>query len=380
MVGMVFFLGACAQMPTRTAMSASLWRDQAFDYDPALVTVGKQQLFRLDDALLTDLHNPTVQSASTDKRMAHLINLLFDPKTRTFNYGAGQTRTASETWASKRGDCLSFTVLAFTLARELKLPALMQEVPVPVMFDRHGGLDYLNGHVNVFIKEQSAEGIYTSTFLRPGTILDFEPQAAAPRLGQALSDDEILARYYNNIAVDHLARGQYPLAYAHFKAAIQTDPSFSPSFSNLALLYQRAGLASEAEQLLRHAVVMTSDGGVPMRSLHQLLVSQGRLEEAAKYQAMLRAMQEKDPYYWIGLGAEQMRQANYRGAIESLEKAQKLAVGFAEIHRYLAVAYSRVGKPSQAQNQLAALTDLNREDPYIPVITNKLQRIADGKL
>lgn len=377
---MLALLTACAPLPQQKAQPVSLWRDQAFDYDAKLVTVDKQRLFALPPALLADLRNPATQKGTTSRRMAHLTDLLFDPVTRTFSYGAGETSTAAETWLHKRGDCLSLTVLAYAIARELDLPAQMQEVQVPVMVDRRGALDYLNGHVNVFIRELTPEGVYTSTFLRPGTIIDFEPQLAVARLGQALTDDEVLARYYNNIAVDHLARSQFPQAYAHFKAAIQTDPGYAAAFSNMALLYQRKGLDTEAEQLLRHAVGVAPDSSPPLRALHRMLVQQGRLEEAAKYHEQLVARQEKDPYYWIGLGIDQLKKGEYARAVSSLEQAQKLATGFVEIHRNLAVAYSRVGKQAQAQSQLAALSELNRTDPYLPALTNKLSRISAGKL
>jgi tetratricopeptide (TPR) repeat protein len=373
-------LGACAPLQQQKAQPVGLWRDQLFDYDPALVTVNKQQLFQLPPALLAELREPTVQNGTNSRRMTHLVDLLFDPQTHSFAYGAGQTSTASETWSTKRGDCLSLTVLAYAIARELALPALMQEVQVPVIFDRRGELDYLNGHVNVFIRENSLEGVYTNTFLRPGTIIDFEPQNLVTRLGQPLSDQDVLARYYNNIAVDHLAHGRNPQAYAYFKAAILTDPSYPATFSNLALLYQRKGLNAEAEQLLRHAIVITSDGAVPMRALHRMLVQQGRLEEAARYKEMLLARQEKDPYYWIGLGADQLKKGDYPSAVSALERAQDLATGFPEIHRYLAVAYSRVGKQGKARDQLATLAEINSADPYLPLLTNKLARISAGQL
>ncbi len=380
LLAVLALLSACAPMAQQRTQPPGLWQDQAFDYDAKLVTVDKQRLFELPPALLADLREPSLQKGSTSRRMAHLTDLLFDPVTRKFSYGSGETSTAADTWLSKRGDCLSLTVLAYAMARELALPAQMQEVPVPVMFDRRGALDYLNGHVNVFIRELTPEGVYTSTFLRPGTIIDFEPQFAVARLGQALNDDEVLARYYNNIGVEHLANNRYPQAYAHFKAAIQTDPAYASVYNNLALLYQRKGLEAEAEQMLRHAMVIAPDSAQPVRALHRLLVHQGRQAEAAALHDILVARQEKDPYYWIGLGAEQLKTGDYPRAVSSLEQAQRLASGFAEIHRYLAVAYSRVGKQAKARDQLATLSEINRADPYLPTLTNKLARISAGQL
>jgi Tfp pilus assembly protein PilF len=102
-------------------------------------------------------------------------------------------------------------------------------------------------------------------------IIDFEPQVSSNREGQALSDNAILARFYNNIAVEHFVNGNHMLAYAHFKAAILADPGFPPSYSNLALLYQRAALLADTEQLLRLAVRLSDANVIPLTALHQLM-------------------------------------------------------------------------------------------------------------
>jgi len=193
-------------------------------------------------------------------------------------------------------------------------------------------------------------------------IIDFEPQVASRREGMALSDDGILARFYNNVAAEYLAQGDLALAYAHFKAAVLADPGYSPSYSNLAQLYIRKGFLQSAERLLLHAIALDDDADIALRSLHQLLVSQGRESEAVKYTEILQARQEKDPYYWLGVGLDQLQRGNYRKAISALEHAQELTRGFQEVHRYLAIAYWRAGKPSQAKNQLSMLASLMFDD------------------
>jgi Flp pilus assembly protein TadD len=130
----------------------------------------------------------------------------------------------------------------------------------------------------------------------------------------------------------------------------------------LAQLYIRKGFLQSAERLLLHAIALDDDADIALRSLHQLLVSQGRESEALKYTEILQARQEKDPYYWLGVGLDQLQRGNYRKAISALEHAQALTRGFQEVHRYLAIAYWRAGKPSQAKNQLSMLASLMFDD------------------
>ena len=244
------------------------------------------------------------------------------------------------------------------LARALEVPAQIQEVRVPVAFDRRGGVDFLNNHVNVLVPNERELRAMNRT-LPPGYIVvDFEPQVGTRKKGEALADHAVLARFYNNLAAEHLAQGQNRLAYAHFKAAITADPGYAASYSNLAELYLRVGLKQGAEKLLRLALAVNDRSNLALNSLHRLLLAEGRDGEALQYQAILESRREQDPYYWLGLGLDRLRQAQYAQAVDALERAQALTSGFEEVHRYLAIAYWRTGKPHMARDQLAVLAAL----------------------
>ncbi len=360
--GCFVVLAACAAAP-RAPLPAQLpWQDQAFDYDAALVSVGKRDLFQLEDALLTKLNDSSIQNSSAQYRLHYLVSILFGPKAKDFPYSGGHSTVAAETWRRKTGDCLSLTVLSYSLANALGMSVQMQEVRVPVVFDRRGNVEFLNRHVNVLIRGAGEVYLIAGSMRSGDMIIDFEPQVASRREGMALSDDGILARFYNNVAAEYLAQGDLALAYAHFKAAVLADPGYSPSYSNLAQLYIRKSFLPSAERLLLHAIALDDDADIALRSLHQLLVSQGRESEAVKYTEILHARQEKDPYYWLGVGLDQLQRGNYRKAISALEHAQELTRGFQEVHRYLAIAYWRAGKPSQAKNQLSMLASLMFDD------------------
>ncbi len=360
--GCCIVLAGCAAAPPAPLPAHLLWQDQAFDYDAALVSVGKRDLFQLEDDLLSKLHDSSIQNSSTQYRLHYLVSILFGPKAKDFPYSGGHSTIAAETWRRKTGDCLSLTVLSYSLANALGMSVQMQEVRVPVVFDRRGNVEFLNRHVNVLIRGAGELYLIAGSMRSGDVIIDFEPQVASRREGMALSDGGILARFYNNVAAEYLAQGDLTLAYAHFKAAVLADPGYSPSYSNLAQLYIRRGFLQSAERLLLHAVALNDDADIALRSLHQLLVSQGRESEALRYREILQARQEKDPYYWLGVGLDQLQRGNYRKAINALEHAQELTRGFQEVHRYLAIAYWRAGKPSQAKDQLSTLASLMLDD------------------
>ena len=72
-------LTGCAVTPPAPLPADLLWQDQAFDYDAALVSVSKRDLFQLDPGLLSKLHDAGVQNSSVGHRLHHLVSLLFGP-------------------------------------------------------------------------------------------------------------------------------------------------------------------------------------------------------------------------------------------------------------------------------------------------------------
>lgn len=345
-------LAGCANGPVSPEPAQLPWRDTTFSYDAALVSVGKSDLYRLDGELLAVLKEPELLATSPQHRLKHLMSLIFGADLKGFGYQAGQSTTAAQTWRQRQGDCLSLTILTYAAARAMGLDARMQEVRVPVMFDRRGQLDVVNQHVNVLVR-RAHRGVLDSQ--AQDIVVDFDPGLASRRPGRPLSEDEVLARYYNNVATEHLAQRRHAPAYAHFKAAILADPTHSASYGNLAVLYLEAGLHPEAEQLLGRAVALGDPADVPLHTLHRMLVQQGRTAEAQDIERVIARNRERDPYHWIGLGVRRLEEGEVHAAIDALERARAMATGFDEVHRYLAVAYWRAGEAAKAREQMALL-------------------------
>jgi tetratricopeptide (TPR) repeat protein len=298
------------------------------------------------------LRDANLDGLGTQQKLKHILALIFGADLRGFHYAAGRSTIAAETWQRKSGDCLSLTVLTYSVARALQMPTQMQEVRVPLLFDRRGQLDVVNQHVNVLFRRAHRDVRDSEA---QDVVVDFEPGLASRRPGRLLSEDAVLARYYNNIATEHLAHRRYGPAYAHFKAAILADPAYAASYGNLAVLYLGAGLKAEAEKLLLHAVALGDPADVPIHTLHQLYVEQGRIAQAQRLERAIAEGRERDPYHWIGLGVGHLEAGEIRAAIDALERARAMATGFDEIHRYLAVAYWRAGEEAKAREQIAQL-------------------------
>jgi tetratricopeptide (TPR) repeat protein len=370
----VFFvvlgLGGCAAPKVGSSLAPpdTVWQDNAFAYQRDLVTETRETIFALDPEVVRALRTDDGIAHSTERRLDLLVARLYGTSGIRLSYASGHTTGASETWHNKRGDCLSLTILAYASARYLGIDAHMQEVRVPASLDRREGVDFVNGHVNVLVRHTAEVVINGQSFGAGSFIIDFEPQAGARRSGQWLSENAIMARYYNNRATEYLVQKDDTRAYAYYRAAIAAEPDFSPSFGNLAQLYAKHGLTQTAEQLLRHAIAMGGPQYVPLRAMHKLLIAQGRDAEAQRFAELLAKRQDEDPYYWMGLGMAALQEGRNRAAIGAFERAVSLTTGFEELHFHLGVAYWRNGQRDAASKQLAAINAINNKDPGVALL------------
>jgi tetratricopeptide (TPR) repeat protein len=267
---------------------------------------------------------------------------------------------------------MSLTVLAYAAAKSLGVPAYIQEVEVPPLIDRRNGVDFLVGHVNVFVPVQGAVALHDQTYETGAMVIDFEPHATSMRHGVQLTESEILARYYNNRAAEFMLQRDDDLAYAYFKAALHSDAQYGPAYGNLAQLYYRHRLVEPAEALLRHAMVLTNSADAPVRFLQRLLTMQGRDAEAQEMQATLLRRRDRDPYYWLALGREHLQGERFDHAVAALERAQSLTSGFTEVHLNLAAAYWRNGQQDKAQAQMARLQELDDGPAALDLLNKKM--------
>lgn len=369
---LLLVLVGCASHPVASQPPAGIWLDDDYAYQRGKVSETRESLFALDDTVRHNLASYDRMDYTTERRLDHLMSKLYGPTGIRLAYSSGNSTGATQTWLSKRGDCLSLTILAYSAARFLGLKAQMQEVRVPMALDRRDGMDFINDHVNLLIRNQTEIMINGQSIQAGGFVIDFEPQAGSRGTGALLSEDAILARFYNNKGSESLARSDYPQAYAYYKVAIETDPAYVPSYTNLALVYNRGGHHANAERLLLHAMALGGPSYAPLRSLQQLMTALGRLPEAQHYAHQLQRRQDQDPYHWFGVGYAALQDGHFGAAIRALERAAKLSTGFEEVHYNLGLAYFRNGQRDAADKQLTALRAINNKGAGVAVLSRKL--------
>jgi Flp pilus assembly protein TadD len=241
------------------------------------------------------------------------------------------------------------------------------------VYGRAGEFDVVNQHVNVMFPRIRGDLMAESETHE--VVIDFEPDFAAPRRGTPLTEPGIVARYYNNVAVENMARGDRARAYAYYKAAILAEPGYVSPYGNLAVLYRRAGREHEAEILLRHAVAVGGSSDAALHELHRLLVDQKRTAEAEEVARQLTQLQADDPYHWMSLGLTRLAEKDARGAIGYFKRAGDIAPSFAEVHRYLAIAYANVGDTRRAREELELMANSGAAVNKVALLKRKLESL-----
>src|SRR6476620_241208 len=150
--------GCATRPPAEPVPDALASADAAFGLRE-LPQVDTQDLFALPPDLREMLQKPELRGLSSGQRLNALIDAVFGADRKRFGYGSEQSTPAAQTWARRRGDCLSLTILTYATARALGLDAQMQQVRVPAVYERRAGIDFVNRHVNLAVRLRSRNPI-----------------------------------------------------------------------------------------------------------------------------------------------------------------------------------------------------------------------------
>jgi tetratricopeptide (TPR) repeat protein len=275
------------------------------------------------------------------QRLESLVSAVFHDNDLNFIY-SGDTRTAIETFTSRNGNCLSFTLLFITMARYLNLDARFREVEIIPNWSKSGVFVNLNQHINaaVFIGGHAYA-------------IDVFPAVNRIEIGgQVVPDARGLAHFFNNKGVEELGRGNYPEAESYLKKALEHDPTTVPVWINLGAAQSHAGRAAEAEKSYRRALEIDPRNMAAMSNLANLFETMGKVKEAIRLQMKVRVFREKNPYHHYNLGLQAFEDGRYEESLAEFKKALKLKPGEHNFYFAMARVYGQLGQADDAVNSL----------------------------
>lgn len=330
-----------------------------------------EQIMQTPAALQQQLQQQVIlPSHSSQQRLQRLVQFVFSTDGLGLQYDPDATLSVTETFQQRRANCLSFTLLFVTLARQAGLKARVQEVGQVVTWYEDQGVIYIAGHVNAGLET----GDRTVT-------VDLDSNVFYDQRGpRPISDQRALAHFYNNRGAALMAAGDLDGARAHYQMALQLDPRFIPGWNNLGVLNARQGDLNAATRDFDSALSINRNHAPTLSNASNLYRRMGD-RRAEGLSMRLQRAQRQDPFYQFLRGQEAERGHDYAGAILHYRAAIKLYDNAPPFHFGLARAYFLIGNNPDALRQLQRARALAGSGPLRARYQAKiqaLQRLSGG--
>jgi Flp pilus assembly protein TadD len=303
-------------------------------------TTAKQLVvpFELDDAARAAL--PKSRQATPLRRLNQVMDIVFEQLDLT--YQLSPTRTASETFHARRGNCLSFVNLFVGLARDNDLNPFYVEVTDYQKWSHQAGMVVSQGHI--------VAGMYLDGELKTYDFLPYRPKAY--RDFHPIDDLQAAAHYYNNLGAEALLDGNVQGALASIEIAAKIAPTFPKALNNLGVIRARSGDLAGAEQAYRKALTAEPDNSIVMTNMARLLQQSGRKEEAIQMLASVEANNTTNPYFFVYQSDMALSGGDPQKALDYMRKALSLDSESADVHVGLVKVYLALGDTEKARHHL----------------------------
>lgn len=317
-----------------------------------------EDVIALDDEMRAFLQRHVSAPRTSDGKLRSLLAGMTTLGLSGIDYSLEATRTARETFYARQANCLSFTMLFMAFAREAGLQAAYQIVEVPPSWtSSEADLVISSNHINTLVR----------TANRSEYIVDFnlmQYQGNYPRY--EITDDHVLALFYNNLGAEALVAGDQWQSFLYFKAALETYADAPGPWVNLGLLYQRQGLLTHAETAYLRALAADPRHGSALGNLVGLYLAMGEEERAEHYSRRARHYQQRNPYYHYVLARGAYEDGRLYDALDNLRRAIRLKGDEHEFHYLEGMVYLELDDPRKAATSLGRARDhAHRQDVRI---------------
>ena len=288
---------------------------------------------------------------SQRSQLDKLRRMLFHEDGLDINYDESLTKTASETFESKLGNCLSMTNLFVAAARHIGIDARYQIVAVQPTWEKSNDTMIRYKH------------IVATGRLRGGSeyIVDFLPEfELGARRSRVISDRHGVALYYSNLGAEHIIRARPAQAIRYLRTSLSIEPDLTDTWNNMGAAMQRLGRLRLAEFSFKNAIKLSASNSMAISNLARYYVGSGQAEKARTLERVAASYRQRNPYYFY-LRAQQAFDGNdHEEAIRLLNKAIRLKRD-ADFYMARAESYERLGKMKRSEESIRLARRYERE-------------------
>ncbi|MFT5676194.1 MAG: tetratricopeptide (TPR) repeat protein [Paraglaciecola sp.] len=344
-------LSGCTSTQQVVIDPATFLYDQGFNGFETIQIETEEQVFGLDLAAKNFVRDSIRHVAKSSDQMKLFVHDIFDHSKFNLLYKGDANTTASETFGNRAANCLSMSIMTYSLAREAGFGVKFQAVKIPEYWTRRAGYSLLNGHINLRMVPRPAQSVISFTNL--GYQVDFDPQNGLKHFPKNfVSKEYVLSMFYNNKGADALLSKNFTKAYAYFRAALQLTPEFDSAWVNLGFLYRLNNFYEQAENAYLQALVIDQNSLTAWENLGLLYQFSDQPDKAKEILAKVEFRRKNNPYYHLNLGERELENHNLQYALQHYRKALSLDKTQHEIYFGLAKTYYQLGELERSQRYL----------------------------
>ncbi len=306
--------------------------------EQALATTSTPDMLAMTDEMKDFVER--YATGSQRQRLQTLHRSLQSPAMVGIDYDPDADGTAAEVYHSGAANCLSYAHLFVAMARHAGLNANYLSTTLRPEWSRHGDQVALRRHVNVTVRLRQGEQY----------VVDIDP-VGRDRVASAdiLDDREAFALYHGNLAMDALLKQDLEEAYAQAIRAISMGRDLDYLWTNLGIIYRRAGQDDAAEALYQMALSVSPNSRTAMNNLAILYAERGDEEQARYWEERVRKRREQNPFYHYYLGEKAEADGDLGAALAHYEEAIELKKTEAEFYYRVARLYREMQRREESR-------------------------------
>lgn len=305
-------------------------------YDPESM----QQIFTLPQHTKRELIKVVGKENVAEQKAKAVLSYILSFADDGLLYDNASTRTAAETLNHGSANCLSLSILAYSMAKEVGMDAVFQDVQIPEYWTSDMNQSWLNGHVNLRLRQSKLSNNIGISLLGRDIVVDFDPYTLKNRFAEhEISAKRVTAMFYNNKAALAFSQGNYAQAYRYYQAAAEIDAKFAVTWSNLAILYRIHGDYDLAERSYHYSLSLDPTSTNTLSNLAFLYRQTGEQAKAKQLEQRVLAERRNNPYYYLMLGNEAFKREQLQQAISQYKNSLQLDRKIHEAYFGLAKTY-----------------------------------------
>ena len=329
------------------------------------------EILSLDNEMRDYVSSKVKGDPQARSRLRKLIRGMIEDGLLTLDYDPNLTNTANETFQSRQGNCLSFSILFAALAREANLDVTFQMVDIPPSFRADGEIILLNNHINVRVR-----GVRRDINFAGDYVVDFNTAEYNGNYDtRKVTDNYAIALYFSNLAVESMLAGNSKDAFRYLKKGIETDPEIAGLWVNLGALYSRNEHHDMAVQAYQQALLIQPANKSALANMASVLYQLGREEEAAQYSRKVAYYRDRHPYYHYFLAQTAYQENKLETAMAYLTKAIRLKKDEHQFYFLRGLIHYQMKEYDLAARDYKKARDTAEKAQLISGYTRKLQAL-----